>query len=109
MKLNDLTKEQRAMIEDDEVGKEVLKLLGYLEEHRLSDIGWGSKWSIQSEIKRTIKRIDDEIEFLMDHYIIIKQKRKTIPSLQSLQYPVQGRAEGLIKQRALYELMEKLE
>lgn len=101
MKLKNLTKEQRAAIEADEVGKELLELI--------NDLRWNNNYCsdyelprIKSEIKRTIKLIDEEI--LWNDGLLFR-----IEELTDIKKSLIIRNVEIKKQKQLYELMEKLE
>ena len=66
-----------------------------------SDMNKGIIYSIRNEIKRTIKRIDDEIEFLED---------ADVDGMMLYQFEsIKERMKKLKKEKQLYELMEQLE
>lgn len=104
MKLKELTKEQRASIEADELGKEII-----LYNECKYDIGSGTRaalnYRIENEIKRTRKRIDDEIKF---NNSLFRNKTWNDASC-FLRNPIVERYKKLIQQKNLYELMEQLE
>ena len=127
MKLKELTKEQRVMIEADELGKELLISFGeydfahkgvskscqylkltkeQIDNHILVKVHENYTKLIQAEIKRTIKRIDDEIEFL--EYCQGEMDRNP-DILIHMNTDIFRRKNNLWEQKQLYELMEQLE
>lgn len=126
MKLNELTKEQRASIEADELGMNLIKsIINYNTlEDRLKECKIGADFRgiismLKQEIKRIIKRIDYEMEWinreLTGHIQILSETvedefdRGYYGCTENIKRDFQIRIRKLKKQKNLYELMEQLE
>lgn len=101
MKLKDLTKEQRAAIEEDYIGK---KLIWAIEHNGPYEYEMqGAEVAYQDSVSDTIKRIDYEIEFLEE------PRDWTFPCGNNIFIDMNCRIRDLKKQKELYELMGELE
>lgn len=124
MKLTDLTKEQRERLEADELGRELIKTdcdKWHCSSYRIRCRKCGTKFEEnKQEIKRTIKRIDDEIEFIESKIEIFHEvDKEEIGSktyqlgwhacTEAINTQFNERLEKLEQQKEIYGLMETLE
>lgn len=106
MKVKDLTSEQVDRIEKYEVGRDLIQNLEWKEMFHHNECHIRIEY-LSQEIKRTIKRIEDEIEFLQN----LNETNSLVPKhgIDQVLKKIALRVKKLKQELEDYKLMESLE